>query len=200
MISPIWLVSSRQRPTEYPTQDGLTFEGIEAPIPISQIHKLDKQNNLWLGWDRWVIIHHLNKQPEDMPRINMLLIEKAGRFHYTWIKDINQLFNHLFKNCQRKPFCERCLHGYIREDLLEAHKTECRGTGQTAVRLEMPEEGRNKLTFQNHHKQLPAPYIINADFDALITKNRRPWARAPKIFYKIIKISAISMCRSGYYT
>ena len=34
----------------------------------------------------------------------------------------------------------------------------------------MPEEGKNKLAFQNHHKQLPAPYIIYADFEAPSTK------------------------------
>ena len=38
----------------------------------------------------------------------------------------------------------------------------------------MPEEGNNKLAFQNHHKQLPAPYIIYADFEALTTKVRGP--------------------------
>ena len=62
-------------------------------------------------------------------------------------------------------FCEWCLHGYSREDLLEAYKPECKGIGQTAVRVEMPEEGKNTLTFQNHHKQLPAPFILYADFE-----------------------------------
>ena len=38
----------------------------------------------------------------------------------------------------------------------------------------MPEDGKNKLTFQNHHKQLPAPYIIYADFEALTTKIQGP--------------------------
>lgn len=42
--------------------------------------------------------------------------------------------------------------------------------GQTAVKEEIPEEGKNKLTFQNHHKQLPTPYIIYAVFEALTTK------------------------------
>ena len=36
----------------------------------------------------------------------------------------------------------------------------------------MTEEGKNKLAFQNHHKQLPAPYIIYADF--LTTKVEGP--------------------------
>ena len=38
----------------------------------------------------------------------------------------------------------------------------------------MPEKGKNKLTFQNHHKQLPAPFIIYADFEALTTKVEGP--------------------------
>ena len=42
------------------------------------------------------------------------------------------------------------------------------------MRVEMPEEGKNKLIFQNHHKQLPAPYIISADFEALTTKIEGP--------------------------
>ena len=153
------------RPSKYPLQDGLDFTGIDAPTPISQVPKVVLQNDLAInvfGWDKGVIVHHISKQPEDMPRVNVLLIEDT-KFHYTWIKDLNRLLHDQSKCNDRKHFCERCLHGYTREDLLEAHRPECRGIGQTAVRVEMPKEGKNKLAFQNHHKQLPAPYIIYAD-------------------------------------
>ena len=70
--------------------------------------------------------------------------------------------------------CEQCLHGYTREDLLEANRPDCRGIGQTTVRVEMPEEGKIKVTFQNHHKQLKTPFIIYADFEALTTKVEGP--------------------------
>ena len=165
------------RPTMYPTADGLDFTGIDAPTPISQIDKVERHNNLAInvfGWDKGVIVHHLSKQPEEEARINLLLIEKAGKFHYTWIKDLNRLLYDQSKHRDRKHFCVRCLHGYTREDLLEAHRPECKGIGQTAVRVEMPEKGKNKLAFQNHHKQLPAPYIIYADFEALTTKVEGP--------------------------
>ena len=121
-----------------------------------------------------MIVHHISEQSEDMPipRINLLLIEKAGKFHYAWTKDLNRLLRDQSKHKEHKHYCERCLHGYKREDLLEAHKPECRGIGQTAVRVEMP--GKNKLAFQNHHKQLPAPFIIYADFEALTTKVEGP--------------------------
>ena len=163
------------RPTNYPTADGLDFTGIDAPTPISQIGKVEHQNDLAInvfGWDKGVIVHHVSKQPEDMPRINLLLIQKADKFHYTWVKNLNRLLYEQSKHREKKYFCERCLHGYFRENLLEAHRPECKGIGQTAVRVEMPQEG--KLTFQNHHKQLPAPYIIYADFEALTTKVEGP--------------------------
>ena len=42
----------------------------------------------------------------------------------------------------KKYFCERCLHGYSRQDLLEAHKEDCRGVGHNAIRIDMPKEGK----------------------------------------------------------
>ena len=43
-----------ERPRWYPTEDGLNCEGIDAPTPISQIPKVEKQNNLAINvfvWD-----------------------------------------------------------------------------------------------------------------------------------------------------
>ena len=146
-----------QRPANYPTTDDLNFTDVSAPTSISQIPRVEKQNNLALnvfGWDKGVIVRRLSKQPVDKPRINLLLPGKAGKFHYTWVKDLNRLLYDQGNFRERKHFCERCIHGYSREDLLEAHTPECRGIGQNAVRVEMPEEGKNKVLFQNHHKQL----------------------------------------------
>ena len=38
----------------------------------------------------------------------------------------------------------------------------------------MPKAGEHQLTFQNHHKQFPAPFAIYADFEALTTKIEGP--------------------------
>ena len=72
------------RPRWYPTEDDLNFQGVDAPTTISQIPKVLKQNNLAInvfGSDKGVTIRRLSKQPQEIPRINMLLIEKAGKFH-----------------------------------------------------------------------------------------------------------------------
>ena len=171
-----------QRPAKYPEDDGLNLTGIDYPTPISQISKVEKQNPLAInvfGWDNahaCVTILRLSEYAGDVDRttVNMLLLEKKDIFHYTWIKDLNRLLHDQSKHQHRKHFCERCLHGYTREDLLEAHKPDCRGIGQTAVRVEMPKAGENKLTFQNHHKQFPAPFVIYADFEAPTTKIEGP--------------------------
>ena len=93
------------------------------------------------GWDKEIIVHLLSKQPAGMPWIILLLIEKAGKSHYTWMKDLNCLLHDQSKYKEQKY-----LHDYPKEDLLEAHKPDCHGIGQTAVRAKMPEEGKNKLS------------------------------------------------------
>ena len=87
-----------ERTTKYPVKDGLNFEGINAPTLISQITKVEKQNNLAInvfGWKGRVIVHQLSKQPKELTRINLMIIEKEEEdgvcVHYTWIEDLNRL-------------------------------------------------------------------------------------------------------------
>ena len=54
--------------------------------------------------------------------------------------------------------------------MLVSHKKYCNGVNGTPTRIEMPEEGQNTLSFQNHHKQMKVPYLIYADFEALVRK------------------------------
>ena len=174
------------RPSSYPKEDNLDFSGIDAPTPISQIKKVEQQNNLAInvyGWDsaaKHINIYQISNQPGNIKRINLLLIEKPYKpdkpyiYHYTWIKNFNRLLTNQSKHHGKKFFCERCLHCYSREDLLEAHKPDCMSIGKTAVRIKMPEEGKNKLSFKNWQKQMPVPYIIYADFESLTTKIEGP--------------------------
>ena len=95
----------------------------------------------------------------------MFLVTKGVQHYYTWIKDLNRLLNQQSKNAHRLYFRERCLHGFTQEDLLEKHQPDCRGINQAAVAIEMPKPGteRTNIYFENHHKQLKAPYIIYAE-------------------------------------
>ena len=150
---------------------------IKTLTPVSQIPKFEKLFNKAInvfGWDGGVKIHHISNQPPNIRRHNVLLIERDGKFHYTLLEHLNRLLYGQNKHRGRKYFYERSLHGYTREDLLESHKLDCRGIGQTAVRVDMPKEGKHKVAFQNHHKRLLVPFIIYADFEALTTKVEGP--------------------------
>ena len=145
------------RTSNYPTKDGLNFKGVNTPTPLNQLDLAGRQNHLAIYW--------LSRQEVDC-RVNLFLVTKDEPHHYTWIKDLNRLLNKQSKDTHRLYFCERCLHGFTREDLLEEHKHDCRGINQAAVAIEMPEPStyKAKIRFEDHHKQLKTPYVIYADF------------------------------------
>ena len=173
--------NNAQKTSSYPQHDDLNFNDINEPTPISQIAKVEKQNNLAInvfGWSGRVIVHRLSKQPAEIPRINLMVIEKEEEYgirtHYTWIKDLNRLLHDQNKTTHRYYYCERCLHGYTREDLLEEHKPECRGNGERAIRIEMPKPEKSIVKFENWHRQMKAPFVIYADFESIIKKIEGP--------------------------
>jgi len=53
-------------------------------------------------------------------------------------------------------------------------------------KIEMPEKGKNFLSFQNDHKQMKVSYVIYVDFEALVRKlravsvSKRDTQRRPK--------------------
>ena len=166
------------RPSQYPIIDGLNFKEIDTPTPINQMRKVETQNNIAInvfGWKKGcVIVHQLSKQPSEIPRINLMLVEEHNRIHYTWIKNLNRLLHDQTKHNERKHFCERCLHGYTRADLLDQHRPECQGNGERAIRIEMPKPERSILKFENWHRQMKAPFVIYADFESIINKIEGP--------------------------
>ena len=169
-----------ERVSSYPKEDGLNFEGINAPTPISQINKVEKQNNLAInvyGWEKGkVIIHKISNQPPEIQRINTLIVEdkETSKTHYVWVKHLNRLLASQDKKNIHKYYCERCLIGYSRTDLLEKHIIECKGINERAIRIEMPTENKKFVKFENFKKQLKAPWVMYADFEANTTKIEGP--------------------------
>ncbi|KAL9958769.1 hypothetical protein ACROYT_G035828 [Oculina patagonica] len=164
-----------QRTSKYPVNDGINYEGIVFPTPVKQIDKLEAQNiNLAInvfGWeDNRVIVHRISKKEKTIPRINFILIESEEIQHYCYVKRVSALLFDQSKRCCKKHFCMMCLTGFSRADLLENHEKYCNGMNGRPTRIEMPEDGENTLFFQNHNKQMRAPYVIYADFEALIRK------------------------------
>ncbi|KAL9979157.1 hypothetical protein ACROYT_G016776 [Oculina patagonica] len=79
---------------------------------------------------------------------------------------------------QTNSFTCLCAKGYTGgnceiADLLENHEKYCNGVNGRPTRIEMPKNGENTLSFQNYHKQMKVPYVIYADFEALVRKMQR---------------------------
>ena len=163
------------RTSSYTTEDALNFAGIDFPTPVSQICRLERQNsNLAInvfGWENdRVIVHRISEKSGETPRINLMLIKQGENTHYSYVKRLSALLYDQNRHNESKHFCERCLHGYSRRELLERHKPECKGLLKSPTRTEMPKEGENKMASQNFHEQMKAPYVVYADFECIVKK------------------------------
>ena len=73
------------------------------------------------------------------------------------------------KHKERKHFCMYCLQCFSSERILANHVNNCL-TINGAQAINMPKHGENILKFNNFHKQLPVPFVIYADFEAITKK------------------------------
>ena len=58
--------------------------------------------------------------------------------------------------------CKQCLHAYTTRELLDAHATDC----CHAQRTKFPDDASCRFT--NIQKQLPAPFVVYADFESIL--------------------------------
>jgi len=143
-----------QRPSKYPVNDGINYTGIDFPTPVKQIEKLEAQNpklaiNVF-GWENdCVIVHRISRKQANVPRINLMLIEKGELQHYCFVKRESALLFDQTKHRDAKNFCMLCLTGFSRADLLVEHKKYCNGVNGRPTRIVMPKEGENTLSFEN---------------------------------------------------
>ena len=100
--------------------------------------------------------------------LDLLSIWEEEKQHYVWIKDFNKFMFNRNRHRQRLNFCRYCFQWFPSEAILNKHTPNCIVfNGKQAIR--MPKIG-STLQFKNFHKQLPAPFVIYADFKALTQK------------------------------
>ena len=152
--------------------ENLNYSGIEFPVTTKQYNKIEKQNEININ-----VFGYENKQKypiyvskeryEDC--MNLLLITENENKHYVLIKDFNKFMYDITNNKKRKHFCMYCLQHFTSERVLNNHKENCiQLNGVQAIK--MPTKDDNILKFNNFHKQLPVPFVIYADFEAITEK------------------------------
>ena len=123
------------------------------------------------GWETGrVVVHRISEKGGETPRINLMLTKQGENTHYSLVKRLTALLYGQNRHNESKHFCERCLPGYKTRDLLERHKTECRGLLKTTTRTETPKQDENKMAYKNVFKQMKAPYVVYADFECILRK------------------------------
>ena len=165
----------------------LDFSGITFPVTINQINRIEKQNkiNIYLfGYDtvksRPYPIYPSPENYDD--NLNVLYIEGKNELgeetsHYVLIEDFSK-FNHKFtKHKGKKHFCMRCLQCFYSNESLAKHRVYCLAiNGVQAIDLPQKYTDKNGVErtpcvyFKNHHKSLPVPFGIYADFECTTEK------------------------------
>ena len=150
----------------------MNYEGIEFPVSQKHYNKVEKQNSIRInvfGYeDGQPFPINISKETfED--QMNLLLITKDKKKHYVLIKDFNAFMCNQSKHKERKHFCMYCLQCFSSERILANHVNNCLMING-AQAINMPKQGENILKFNNFHKQLPVPFVIYADFEAITKK------------------------------
>ena len=158
----------------------LNFTGVNFPTPLSQIPKVELQNNLGInvfGYSESAGIHplYITKDNDKSP-INLLLITKVTdgktNSHYTWIKDFNRLCFDQTRHKERKHFCLRCISPHSSERTLQDHMIYCRGVDAPPCHAVFPEVDKDgsppTIQFKNIQHLMKAPYVIYADTESIV--------------------------------
>ena len=149
----------------------LNYDGINFPLSQKHYNKVEKQNSISInvfGYeDGQPFPIHISKETFD--QINLLLTTKDEKKDYVLIKDFNAFMYNQLKHKERKHFCMYCLQCFSSERILANHVNNCL-TINGAQAINMPKQGENILKFNNFHKQLPVPFVIYADFEAITKK------------------------------
>ena len=140
-------------------------------MQIKDVGKIEKQNSINIsifGYENEKLYPIRISREEYDDHMDLLYITEVKNSHYVLIKNFNSLMYNFTKYKDTKHFCKRCLHCFSSKNLPERHKGDCFLINGTQA-IEMPAEG-SKIYFKNHHKMLPVPFVIYADFEAITEK------------------------------
>ena len=88
---------------------------------------------------------------------------RNGVQHYSTIKNFSRLISgQLSRHDGAVYCCKKCLHEYSTKELLAVHAVDCCHVQRT----KFPKDPRCRFT--NIQKQLPAPFVVYADFKSIL--------------------------------
>ena len=163
------MTNNPQRVSQYKKYEGqLNFNGINFPVAIKDIPKIEKMNNISVnvfGYESKRTFP-LYLSPVGSETINLLLISNDNNQHYVYIKDFNRFMTNISKHKGKKHFCMSCLLHFSSEEILNEHRASCLKVNKKQ-NIIMPKFG-SKVIFKNYFKMLRCPFIIYCDFESIL--------------------------------
>ena len=166
-------------------EDNYNYSGLKFPVSLNQIRIFENKNNVSVNvygieeddYEENPYIYPLKvTQSEQANHVNLLLTEKNGVKHYSTISNFSRLVGSQYsKDGHTHGYCYSCLHGFTlkvnekeRKDckLLKQHQKYCKTL--KPQRTVFPSDEDLILKFTNIQKQLKAPFVMYADFEAML--------------------------------
>jgi len=179
VLSAIFPVDRNHKPNDVkhykPHFNKLNWDGIEYPVEIDKIKKFEKQNpkygiNVFLLENKNEITPRIICKEKEKIIINLLLIAENDKKHYVWIKDFSRLVSSgVSKHGHTMHYCYNCLCHFSTEALLIKHmESGCYNNACAKIILPTKEDAFIEYTEAMMKKQLKVPFIIYADFEAML--------------------------------
>lgn len=187
-------LDNREKPESYsPFFENFNLEGINFPISVEEIKKLEDQNlhlffkiNVFMEIEGEIYHHRMftidEKHPKNITVVNVLLTEVCdtnGKIfhHYTLIENENKFFASVYstkkgQTCySRSVTCAKCLSRFSSEEKLARHITVCEKGGEACKPILNFKKPYEKLTFEKPWLQYPHLYTGYVDFESILVKN-----------------------------
>ena len=149
-------------------ENTLNMEGIEYPVSLKDINKIEKQNQTIsitvLGYDERKNVYPLrNSDNTDREHnIILMLIEQDEVKHYCLLKSLSHLLSsQVSKHNGKKYFCDRCLNLFNNQEALDKHREYC--SKYESVKKQLPKK-ETMVKFKNHLRSEKVSTVIYADF------------------------------------
>ena len=153
-------------------QDTINMEGIRYPVSFRDIDRFESQNpNISIsvfGYNQNERVYPLkvSKYTGCEHDINLMLIKDGENSHYCLIKNMSALLASQINNHKgTRNICLNCLNSFKSIQSLDKHKEYC--YNNECLKTIMPEPG-TYLKFKNFANSEKVPFVVYADFEALI--------------------------------
>ncbi|KAK3733350.1 hypothetical protein QZH41_003614 [Actinostola sp. cb2023] len=134
----------------------LNMAGIDYPVKIDQVKKFERQNPTIsvsvFGYEEQELFPlYVTKDKKEL-HVNLLLYSQDTRRHYCLIRDLDRLLHSLSRHHGRMYHCNYCMHGFVRQDLLDDHEPHCGRHGPQKIKL--PDEDHTTLQYTEEATEL----------------------------------------------